>query len=62
MDRQIINKRITGITNDIEKLLRTLRAMENTDLTEYPENYELFIHRCGTSCRAYYLPIKESDL
>ena len=41
MDRQIINKRITGITNDIEKLLRTLRAMENTDLTEYPENYEL---------------------
>lgn len=41
MDRQIINKRITGITNDIEKLLRTLKAMENTDLTEYPENYEL---------------------
>jgi len=41
LDRQIINKRITGITNDIEKLLRTLRAMENTDLTEYPENYEL---------------------
>ena len=41
MDRQIINKRIEGITNDIDKLLRTLRAMENTDLTQYPENYEL---------------------
>ncbi len=41
MDRQIINKRITGITNDIEKLLRTLRAMENTDISQYPENYEM---------------------
>lgn len=41
MDRQIINKRIAGIANDTEKLLRTLRAMENTDISQYPENYEL---------------------
>lgn len=41
MDRQIINKRIDGITSDIEKLLRTLRAMENTDISQYPENYEM---------------------
>lgn len=41
MDRQIINKRIEGIANDIEKLLRTLRAMENTDISQYPENYEM---------------------
>lgn len=41
MDRQIINKRIGGITSDIEKLLRTLRAMENTDISQYPENYEM---------------------
>ncbi|MBO5415171.1 MAG: hypothetical protein J6A83_00900 [Clostridia bacterium] len=41
MDRQIINKRIEGITSDIEKLLRTLRAMENTDISQYPENYEM---------------------
>lgn len=41
MDRQIINKRIEGITSDIEKLLRTLRAMENTDISHYPENYEM---------------------
>lgn len=41
MDRQIINKRIEGIASDIEKLLRTLRAMENTDISQYPENYEM---------------------
>lgn len=41
MDRQILNKRITGIQNEVEKLVRTLRAMENTDPAEYPENYEL---------------------
>ena len=41
MDRQIINKRIEGIANDIEKLLRTLHAMENTDISQYPENYEM---------------------
>lgn len=41
MDRQIINKRIEGITSDIEKLIRTLRAMENTDISQYPENYEM---------------------
>lgn len=41
MDRQIINKRIFGIQNDVEKLVRTLRAMENTDLIQYLENYEL---------------------
>ena len=41
MDRQIINKRIEGIQNDIEKLVRTLRAMESIDISQYPENYEL---------------------
>lgn len=41
MDRQTINKRITRIQGDIEKLVRTLRAMENTDLSQYPENYEM---------------------
>ena len=41
MDRQIINKRITGIQNEVEKLVRTLRAMEHTDLATYPENYEM---------------------
>ena len=41
MDRQIINKRIEGITNDIEKLVRTLRAMESIDISQYPENYEM---------------------
>ena len=40
MDRQTINKRIEEIQNEIEKLVRTLRAMENTDLSRYPENYE----------------------
>ena len=41
MDRQTINKRITGIQNEVEKLVRTLRAMEHTDLVQYPENYEM---------------------
>ena len=41
MDKQIINKRITGIQLEVEKLLRTLRALEHTDIAEYPENYEL---------------------
>ena len=41
MDRQIINKRIVGIQSEIEKLVRTLCAMENTDLSQYPENYEM---------------------
>ncbi len=41
MDRQIINKRITGIQSEVEKLLRTLSALEHTDIAEYPENYEL---------------------
>lgn len=41
MDRQIINKRIEGITNDIEKLVRTLHAMESIDISQYPENYEM---------------------
>ena len=41
MDRQIINKRIAGIKSDVEKLARTLTALENTDLAEYPENYEM---------------------
>ena len=40
MDRQTLNKRIEEIQNEIEKLVRTLRAMENTDLSRYPENYE----------------------
>lgn len=40
MDRQTLNKRITEIHCEIEKLARTLRAMESTDLAEYPENYE----------------------
>ena len=41
MDRQIINNRIEWIQNDIEKLVRTLRAMESIDISQYPENYEL---------------------
>ena len=41
MDRQTLNKRIDGIANDTEKLLRTLCAMENTDISQYPENYEM---------------------
>jgi len=41
LDRQIINKRIEGITNDIEKLVRTLHAMESIDISQYPENYEM---------------------
>lgn len=41
MDRQILNKRIAGIKSDEEKLARTLTALENTDLAEYPENYEM---------------------
>ena len=41
LDRQIINKRITGIQSEVEKLLRTLSALEHTDIAEYPENYEL---------------------
>ena len=41
MDRQTLNKRIAGIANDTEKLLRTLRAMEYTDISQYPENYEM---------------------
>lgn len=41
MDRQIINKRMTGIQSEVEKLQRTLRALEHTDIAEYPENYEL---------------------
>ena len=40
MNRQTLNKRIEEIQNEIEKLVRTLRAMENTDLLRYPENYE----------------------
>lgn len=40
MNRQTLNKRITEIYCEIEKLARTLRAMESTDLAEYPENYE----------------------
>ena len=46
MDRQIINKRITGIQNEVEKLVRTLRAM----------------HRCSTQRRAYNLPSATSDI
>lgn len=41
MDRQIINKRIVGIQSEIEKLVRTLCVMENTDISRYPENYEM---------------------
>ena len=40
LDRQIINKRISSIRLEIEKLNRTLRALENTDVSQYPENYE----------------------
>ena len=41
MDRQTINKRIEGIQNEIEKLVRTLHAMESIDISQYPENYEM---------------------
>ena len=41
MDRQTLNKRIVGIQNEVEKLIRTLRALEHTDLSQYPENYEM---------------------
>ena len=32
---------MTGIQSEVEKLQRTLRALEHTDIAEYPENYEL---------------------
>ncbi len=41
MDRQTLNKRIVGIQNEVEKLIRTLRALEHTDISQYPENYEM---------------------
>jgi len=41
LDRQTLNKRIVGIQNEVEKLIRTLRALEHTDLSQYPENYEM---------------------
>lgn len=41
MDKIILNKRIFGIQNEIEKLSATLRAMETADIEQYPENYEM---------------------
>ena len=39
MDRAVISNRISRIMGDIQRLSGTLCAMENTDLTQYPENY-----------------------
>ena len=50
MDRQTINKRITGIQNEVEKLIRTLRAMEHTDIAQYPENYEMLSTDAALRC------------
>ncbi len=41
MDRQALNKRIIGIRYELDKLTTTLRAMETTDITQDPKNYEL---------------------
>ncbi len=41
MDKQTLSKKITGVENELEKLLATIRSMAKTDPTEYPENYEL---------------------
>lgn len=39
MDRTVIANRISRVMGDIQKLSGTLCAMENTDLSQYPENY-----------------------
>lgn len=41
MDRQIITKRISRITDDINKLANTLCAIENTNIEKYPDNYTM---------------------
>lgn len=41
MDRAVISNRINRLLGDIQKLSSTLRAMENADLTQYPENYAM---------------------
>ena len=41
MDRAVISNRINRLLGDLQKLSCTLRAMENADLTQYPENYAM---------------------
>lgn len=41
MERTVISKRIGQLTSDIDKLRSTLAAIENTDISLYPENYNM---------------------
>ena len=41
MDKSVISKRISRISDDIGKLSNTLCAIENTDIEKYPDNYEM---------------------
>lgn len=41
MERTVISKRIGQLTSDIDKLRSTLAAIESTDISLYPENYNM---------------------
>ena len=41
MERTLISKRIGLIVSDIDKLKSTLAAIENTDISKHPENYNM---------------------
>lgn len=41
MNREVLSKRISRIQSDIDKLSNTLLAMDNTDIEQYPDNYEM---------------------
>lgn len=50
MDKKIISKKIERILIDLEKLKRTVAAMDNTDIAKYPENYTMLATDAALRC------------
>lgn len=41
MEKEVITRRISKLQDDTQKLLNTLKAIENTDIEKYPDNYTM---------------------
>lgn len=41
MEKEVIARRISKLQDDTQKLLNTLKAIENTDIEKYPDNYTM---------------------
>ncbi len=67
MERAVINKRINRITSEIDRLKSALVALESTDISKCPENYNMLIYDAALrseliACRMRHLIYQSTDI